>query len=180
MHTPMNRIASPPAVLREIPGPSECEMCGAPGLRTELVRDPFIYGVGDDAVELSADIPVHTCNQCEVAFTGREAEMIHHEAVCRHLGVLTPKEIRDIRRKYGLSRAAFACLTGFGKASLARWERGELIQNISSDRFLKLLLDPQVFRCLTSLAGLEDADGAPTPAAAPSAMGVVVSIASGR
>ncbi len=176
----MNRIASPPAVLREIPGPSECEMCGAPGLRTELVRDPFIYGVGDDAVELSADIPVHTCNQCEVAFTGREAEVIHHEAVCRHLGVLTPKEIRNIRRQYGLSRAAFARLTGFGKASLARWERGELIQNTSSDRFLKLLLDPQVFRCLTSLAGLEDADGAPTPAAPPSAMGVVVSIASGR
>ncbi len=155
-------------------------MCGTPGLRTELVRDPFIYGVGDDVVELSVDIPVHTCDQCKVCFTGREAEVIHHEAVCRHLGVLTPEEIRGIRKQYGLSRAAFARLTGFGKASLARWERGELIQNTSSDRYLKLLLDPRIFRDLTSLAGLEDADGNPAPAAAPSPMGVVVSIASGR
>lgn len=176
----MNSIASPPAVLREIPGPSECEMCGAPGLSTELVRDPFIYGVGDDAVELSVDIPVHTCNQCKVCFTGREAEVIQHEAVCRHLGVLTPEEIRGIRKQYGLSRAAFARLTGFGRASLARWERGELIQNTSSDRYLKLLLDPRIFRYLTTLAGLEDTDGKPAPAAASSPMGVVVSIASGR
>ena len=176
----MSKVASPPTVLREIPGPSECEMCGARGLKTELVRDPFIYGVGDEAVELSADIPVHSCARCDVSYTGTEAERIEHEAVCRHLGVLTPEEIQGIRKRYGLSRAGFAHLTGFGKASLARWERGELIQNTSSDRYLKLLQDPEVFRRLASFAGFEDREDGTNQSTAPSPMGLVVSIASSR
>lgn len=145
-----------------------------------MVRDPFMYGVGDEAVELSADIPVHSCTRCDASYTGTEAERIEHDAVCRHLGVLTPEEIQGIRKRHGLSRAAFARLTGFGKASLARWERGELIQNISSDRYLKLLQDPEVFRRLTSLAGIEDPEDDTTHGGAPPAMGLIVSIASGR
>lgn len=167
-------------MLRETSGPSTCEVCGAPGLKTELVRDPFIYGVGDEAVELSADIPVHSCTRCDASYTGTEAERIEHDAVCRHLGVLTPEEIQGIRKRYGLSRAAFARLTGFGKASLARWERGELIQNTSSDRYLKLLQDPEVFRRLTRFAGLEDPEDGTHQSTAPSPMGLVVSIASSR
>lgn len=41
-----------------------------------------------------------------------------------------------------LARAAFARLTGFGEATLARWERREVIQSISSDRYLRLLKNP--------------------------------------
>ena len=36
----------------------------------------------------------------------------------------------------------FARLTGFGEATLARWERREVIQNTSSDRYLRLLQNP--------------------------------------
>ena len=135
----VNRIASPPTVLQEIPGPDVCEMCGTPGLKTELIRDPFIYGRGPDAVELIADIPVHTCAKCDVSFLGEEAVAIQHEAVCRHLGVLTPDEIRELRANYGMSRAAFARVTGFEEATLAQWERREVIQNKSSDHYLRLL-----------------------------------------
>lgn len=138
----MTRIASKPTVLREIDGPDSCEMCGTPGLKTERVRNPFIYGIGSDAVELTADIPVHTCKSCAVSFTGEDAEVIEHDVVCRHLGVLTPDEIRALRDRYGMSRAAFARLTGFGEATLARWERRELIQNTSCDRYLQLLRHP--------------------------------------
>ncbi|MDE2782617.1 MAG: type II toxin-antitoxin system MqsA family antitoxin [Gemmatimonadota bacterium] len=176
----MNKVASRPTVLREIQGPSMCDLCGAPGLKTELVRDPFFYGVGNEAVELSADIPVHSCAKCDASYTGTEAERIEHDAVCRHLGLLTPDEIQGIRKRYGLSRAAFARLTGFGKASLARWERGEVVQNTSSDRYLRLLVDPEIFRRLASLAGLEDPEDGTTRSTAPSPMGLVVSIASGR
>ena len=148
----MHRIASKPTVLGEIEGPDTCEMCGASGLKTELVRNPFMYGVGVDAVELSADIPVHTCTPCAVSFTGEEAAHIEHEAVCRHLGMLTPDEIRALRNRHGLSRAAFSRLTGFGEATLARWEGRRVIQNTSSDRYLRLLGDPATFRRLQALA----------------------------
>lgn len=136
----MNKIASKPTVLGRIVGPETCEMCGSPGLKTELVRNPFTYGVGSDAVELSADIPVHTCETCVVSFTDEAAENIQHDAVCRHLGVLTPDEIHALRRSHDMTRAAFARLTGFGEATLARWERRDVIQNTSCDRYLRLLL----------------------------------------
>ena len=157
--TTMTRIASPPTVLGPHPGPDSCDLCGASELSTELVRDPFIYGTDSDAVELSADVPVHTCSQCEVSYTGKEAEIARHEAVCRHLGLLTPAEIRGLRKRYDLSRAAFARVTGFGEATLARWESGEVIQNTSSDRYLRLLMDPSVMNRLPALTGFKGPTG---------------------
>ena len=147
----MTRIAAPPTDLGPILGPESCEFCGAMGLRTDLVRDPFIYGAGSTAVELVADVPVHTCSECGVSWTGDEAETRRHEAICRHLGVLTSDEIRAIRLEHGMSRAAFARLTGFGEASLARWERREVVQSTSNDRYLRLLRDPAVFARLSSI-----------------------------
>ncbi len=151
----MNKIASKPTVLGRIAGLESCEMCGSPGLKTELVRNPFTYGVGSDAVELSADIPVHTCETCAVSFTDEAAENIQHDAVCRHLGVLTPDEIRALRSRYDMSRAAFARLTGFGEATLARWERRDVIQNASCDRYLRLLQNPANVERLRALTDLD-------------------------
>lgn len=133
-----------------------CELCDAPGLKTELVRDPFVYGAGADAVELGADVPVHSCSQCGESYAGKEAEIIRHEAVCRHLGVLTPAEIRGLRRGHDMSRAAFARLTGFGEATLARWERGEVIQNTSNDSFLRMLMDAEAMKRLSGMTQYED------------------------
>ena len=56
--------------------------------------------------------------------------------------MLTPWEIREIRKKHDLSRAAFAELTGLGAASLGRWETGALIQSLANDRYLRLLAAP--------------------------------------
>lgn len=133
----MTPIASPPIVLQIVQGPEFCDMCGHQLLKTELVRDPFIYGVGSEAVELSADVTVHTCSYCSVSYTGEEAEIAWHEAVCRHLGVLTPREIRAIRRSRNMSRAAFASLTGCDEADFTRWERGEIIQTLAIDDCLR-------------------------------------------
>ena len=161
----MTRIASPPTGLRQIDGPENCEMCGSPGLKTELVRDPFVYGTGADAVELAADIPVHTCSHCDESYAGRQAEIIGHDVVCRHLGVLTADEIRRIREAYGMSRAKFARVTGLGKATLARWERREVIQNVANDRYLRLLRDPATFDRLRHLARDPATDSSPAGAA---------------
>ena len=50
-----------------------------------------------------------------------------------------------------MSRNAFAQLTGFGEASLGRWENGITIQNVANDRFLGLLASPWIMRRLESL-----------------------------
>lgn len=84
-----------------------------------------------------------------------ESRLTHHEAECRRLGVLTPTEIRELRKGYDMSRAEFARVTGFGEATLARWERGEVIQNTSNDSFLRMLMDSDAMKRLSRMTQYE-------------------------
>jgi putative zinc finger/helix-turn-helix YgiT family protein len=118
---------------------ASCGFCGESRVSTRLEDDRFQYGDGNDAAQIVAVIPVHHCGSCGAEFTDDAAEDIRHDAVCRHLGVLTPSEIRHIRESRQLSRAEFARLTRIGEATLARWERGSLIQNAGYDQLLRLL-----------------------------------------
>ena len=111
-------------------------------VETTRHEDVFRYGDGELAVDLPVTLPVRRCQACGIEFLDHEAERVKHEALCRHFGVLTPWEIREIRKKHGLSRAAFAELTGLGAASLGRWETGALIQSLANDRYLRLLATP--------------------------------------
>ena len=84
---------------------------------------------------------------------------MQHEAVCRHLCVLAPKEVRGIRALHGMSRVAFAKVTGLGEATLNRWENGLLIQNRANDRYLRLLASPGNVQALQRM---EDAGASET------------------
>lgn len=121
----------------------ECPMCGGKDVRTTTEVETFVYGDGPEAVELTAQVPVRTCNACGFQFTDDVAEEARHEVVCRHLGIMTPREISRIRKAYSMSRTVFARLTRLGEASLARWENGLLMQNPAYDQFLYLLTFPE-------------------------------------
>jgi putative zinc finger/helix-turn-helix YgiT family protein len=132
------------------PPPVCCPNCGSNSVKTTVERETFTYGDGSSAAQLTADVPVRTCINCDFQFTDGEAEEARHNAVCRHLGVLTPKEILELRKRYNMSRAEFAEVTRLGEASLARWENGQLIQNAANDQLLFLLTLPSnmdLLRC---------------------------------
>ena len=112
----------------------------------------FTYGLGAAAVELTANLPIHVCPSCGLEFLDDEAETLKHEAICAHLGLLSPKEIRAIRGMHGMSRAEFSEVTGLGKATLNRWENGILIQSAANDRYLRLLATPGNIRLLDGRA----------------------------
>jgi putative zinc finger/helix-turn-helix YgiT family protein len=116
-----------------------CPDCGCNDLSEALRTEEFQYGIGDDVVTLSAVVPIISCRECGFEFTDYRAEEVRHETVCRHLGVLSPREIVEIRDSIGLTRAEFAALGGFGIASLQRWETGTLVQNPANDRLIYLL-----------------------------------------
>ena len=111
----------------------------------------FRYGTGADAAELTVRLPVHVCPSCGFECLDHEAETLKHEAICAHLGVLSPNEIRGIRGMHGMSRAAFSKVTGLGEATLNRWENAILIQNAANDRYLRLLTSPNNIRMLKLL-----------------------------
>lgn len=123
-----------------------CPDCGGHSFTTILHTDAFEYGAGEPPVTLNARVPVHCCDSCEFEFLGPEGRLIKHEAVCRHLELLTPTEIRRIRERHGMSRAAFAEITGLGEATLNRWENGAVIQNRANDHYLWLLESPHIFQ----------------------------------
>ena len=116
-----------------------CGECGSERIRTSREIYKFPYGVGNDTVELSCEVPFRKCSDCGFSFLDHVAEDLCHEEVCKHLRVMTPSQVKDLRKMYKLTQAEFAEITKLGPATLSRWERGILIQNEAYDNYLYLL-----------------------------------------
>ena len=74
-------------------GNSTCPQCGEASVTTFWHHDRLRYGTGGSAVDLPVDLPVRRCGSCSFEFLDHEGERLRHEAVCRHLGVLTPAAV---------------------------------------------------------------------------------------
>lgn len=134
---------------------SACPLCGSEEITTSPHHHAFSYGSGESTVELTVNVPVRRCDTCEFEYLDKVAEGTKHEAVCEHLGVLSPREIRRIRNDHRMTRAGFAQVTGLGEASLNRWENGLTIQSRANDRYLRLLARPEIMRQLEALVASE-------------------------
>jgi len=117
----------------------ECPNCGSSNVTYREDTEAFRFGEDPGAITLAAHVTVGACATCGFTFTDESGEQARHDAVCRHLGVMTPQEIKALRGRYGMSRSEFARVTRLGEASVARWENSLLIQNAAYDQFLYLL-----------------------------------------
>ena len=142
--------------IRAVQSEPTCPLCGRPGITTSWNPLAFNYGPEDSTVELTVYGPVHRCEDCEFEYLDEEAERLKHEAVCRHLGVLSPAEVRRIREGFDMTRAKFAQLTGLGEATLNRWENGLSVQTHAYDRYLRLLKRPVNKRALEELVNSDN------------------------
>lgn len=136
----------------------QCAQCGATTVSTSWVDDHLVWGSGDSAATLPVRVPYRSCGSCDFTYLDQEAEDVRHRAVCRHLGVLAPAEVAGIRKKYGMSQADFARVTGLGEATVGRWENGLVIQNVANDRYLRLLLHHDVMQLLQHLSKRQGSD----------------------
>jgi putative zinc finger/helix-turn-helix YgiT family protein len=130
-----------------------CDSCGAEASRMNFENQHFKFGEGEHSVDLQARVPVWTCDACGDQYTDEAAEEIRHAVVCEHLGRLTPKQIVEIRNSYGLTQAEWSDLTGFGTASIKRWETGALIQSASADNLIRLLKEARNIEILQRARG---------------------------
>lgn len=55
-------------------------------------------------------------------------------------GLLTSKEIKQIRKKYGLTQAEFSFLLGLGEVTITRYEK-KLIQDVTYDKIMRLVYE---------------------------------------
>ena len=143
---------------------SPCIECGGTRVVERSAQQTFPYGSAGEQVLLTASMPAFTCLDCGFEYFDETGEAARHAAVCRHLGLQTPEEIRKIREATGLTRAEFCQLTGFGSASLQRWEAGSILPNTSSDRLIFLLQFPENVQRLRDLADSVAKSPSPTPA----------------
>lgn len=114
-----------------------CPLCEEAAVQTRIMTQQFAFTENGHDVLLTADVPVEECLSCGEILVGENGEIARHEAVCNYLGRLTPKEIKSIRAKLGLSQKDFAEKANIGVASLKRWETGTKIQNASMDTLLR-------------------------------------------
>jgi len=119
-----------------------CPNCDEATAIKEICKQEFEYGAGADSVVLSVQVPVWICSKCSYSFTDEDAETLRHEAICRHLNVMAPSEIVEIREKLKMTQKDLAELTKLGEASIKRWESGGVIQNASANMLLRLCENP--------------------------------------
>lgn len=113
-------------------------------------------GNGEDLVKIPARLPIYTCknSSCQLQTMDEEGIRLETEAICAYYGVLSPREIKEIRKKHNMTRAEFSDLTGIGESTLGRWERGALRHSRANDKFLRLLMNPQAISWLESQRNL--------------------------
>jgi putative zinc finger/helix-turn-helix YgiT family protein len=109
--------------------------------------EEFDFALGDETLKVRAEnVPVRQCDNCGEVMSGPEAANVRHEAICGAAGLLPPAAIKALRERFDWSQEHLADLTGFGVATISRWERGRLLQNRSNNKVLLALGDCTPFR----------------------------------
>jgi putative zinc finger/helix-turn-helix YgiT family protein len=84
------------------------------------------------------------CHECGVEFENTRNTSSLSEAYReyrRRHAMLQPEEIREWRKKYGLTQKELAALLGWGDVTLSRYENGAL-QDDAHEKILRLALEP--------------------------------------
>ncbi len=83
------------------------------------------------------------------------AEKQATELIRAEYGLLTPKEIRQLRESIGLTSAQLADVCyGTPKGIVAGWEKGRYLQNRDADALLRSLKDPETLEFRAGRAGV--------------------------
>ena len=93
-------------------------------------------------IKVSADVTVLTCENCHEEIYDKDTEikndiLLFDEFKAKN-NLLTSKEVKQIRDKYGISQATFALILGFGEKNITRYENGANQDN-SHDSLLRLV-----------------------------------------
>jgi len=104
----------------------------------KIKRTVLFKGITVDIIE-----EAFVCLECNLsAGTIQSAGKIQHaiaEAYRKQTGLLTGKDIKRLRKEKGMTQADLAEISGFGIASIKRWETGA-IQTQSADQKLRFHL----------------------------------------
>jgi len=110
----------------------------------EKVQGEEVVKVRSDSITVPAEY--YRCRVCGDEFEDPGSsddllERAYREYRRRH-GMIQPEEIKEVRKKYGLTQHEMAKLLGWGLATLSRYENGAL-QDEAHDKILRLVQEPR-------------------------------------
>jgi len=115
---------------------------------TILIRIRRVEDFDIKGEKIAVDVEFFQCLQCGAQFDDPDPAKGPLAAAYREYrarkGMVQPDEIRAFRRAYDLSQRELSELTGFGGATLSRYENGAL-QDESHDKLLRLVMLPTNF-----------------------------------
>ncbi len=120
-----------------------CPICEKES-RAKIIKKKESLNVRGEHIDIEYE--VSKCEACGEEYMDTKAEhdpFVHAYAIYRKKHkMLHPEEIKEIRRKYGLTQGELSSLLGWGGATLSRYENGAL-QDKTHDNQLKLLREPR-------------------------------------
>lgn len=130
-----------------------CAMCGA----TQMEILEAIEAVAYKGEMLSVPMVYTLCRKCGHEFVNAKQIKANDKVVLTAKrkvdGLLTPVEIRQLRRKLGLTQAQAAVFFGGGRNAFSKYERGEVAQSEAMDKLLRLCnAHPSLLSDLANLA----------------------------
>jgi putative zinc finger/helix-turn-helix YgiT family protein len=121
----------------------KCPICEAEGTITKIKMEEDIDVRGE---KIHVEYDSYRCNSCEEILMESTPENdplnIAYRRYRENHNMLQPEEIRDIRKKYGITQSELARVMGLGDTTLSRYENGGL-QDKAYDSQLKLISDPR-------------------------------------
>lgn len=136
-----------------------CLCCGANAV--VLVDDPIEVEFRDKTY-LVPGIVRERCAICgaELMEPGQTDKALRMAAdiARREKGLLSPEQIRQMRRELGLTQRGLEEILGTGEKTVVRWEKGTVFQSASADRMMRAIWrHPEIIPILTG------AENLPTP-----------------
>jgi putative zinc finger/helix-turn-helix YgiT family protein len=140
--------------MSELPSVDRCPRLWGGGV-------PDARGASDHILARSVAVEdeFYRCTQCrEEVYRPGMIDTVMRRATARireEDGLLTPDQVRAVRRKFGLTQPEFERLLGVGANTVVRWERGTVPQGSTADSLLRLLDEfPANARFLADLHGV--------------------------
>jgi hypothetical protein len=91
-------------------GKQHCPSCDGSNVRSELIDDKFLYGVGPNPIKLSAHVRMFTCNDCGVQYSGEQGEAARAAAVHEYLYSIVPQLVQALKAQHHAIDVLFALL----------------------------------------------------------------------
>ncbi|MFN3201328.1 MAG: type II toxin-antitoxin system MqsA family antitoxin [Bradymonadia bacterium] len=120
-----------------------CPNCGTPGMVHETRVDVVEYVHDGETYRRSINQPAWWCDACgEGVMQGDElliGEQALFELRAQAHGVLTPGEVKRIRKKLDLTQTEAGAILGGGVKAFYKYESGRILPSVAISNLLRLL-----------------------------------------